>query len=134
MLKNLQNKLNLKTLFLIDSLGALLSAFMLGIILARFEDIFGMPQDVLYLLAGIACIFSVYSFCGFLGLFKNRKPYLKAIAIANLLYCCLTLALLIFYYEKLTAVGLVYFGLEMAVVVVLVTFELKMSNRLIMSN
>ena len=51
------NKINPKKLFLIDSLGALISAVMLGLVLTRFEHIFGMPQNVLYFLSFIACTF-----------------------------------------------------------------------------
>ena len=127
------NFVNPKKLFLIDSLGALLSAFMLGIILVRFEDTFGMPQKVLYFLAFIACIFSVYSFLGFLGITKNWRPYMKIIAMANLVYCCFTMALVIFLFQKLTILGLTYFILEIIVVIMLVIIELKTASNTTLS-
>jgi hypothetical protein len=42
---------------LIDSLGALLSALILGLVLTRWESVFGMPKRVLYFLAAIAAVF-----------------------------------------------------------------------------
>jgi hypothetical protein len=81
-----------KQLFLMDSLGAVLSALLLGMVLTRFETAFGMPKKVLYFLAGLACICAVYSFSNYWRMKENWRSYLQAIAIANLLYCGLTIA------------------------------------------
>jgi hypothetical protein len=120
------NKINPTKLFLIDSLGGLLSAFMLGFVLVKFENSVGMSRSILYFLSGIALVFSVYSFVCFLWGIKNWQIYLKIIAIANLLYCCLTVILMIYGYEKLTVLGLIYFVLEIMIVVILAIIELKM--------
>jgi thiol:disulfide interchange protein len=67
-----------KRLFLIDGLGAFLTAFMLGVVLANFESSFGMPLKTLYFLSFLAGLFCLYSFfCYFLyplsgGLFSKR--------------------------------------------------------------
>ena len=126
-IQQILNNINPKKLFLIDGLGALLSAFMLGIILVKFENIFGMPRRALYILSFIACIFSVYSFSCFIRQLENWKPYLKIIAVANLIYCCVTLGLVINLYQKLTIFGLLYFVLEIIVIVILATTELKIA-------
>jgi len=119
---------NPKRLFLIDSLGAMLTAFSLGVVLTRFEHIFGMPRSVLYVLSLVACGFAVYSFCCYLFFNKNWRPFLTAIAIANLLYCCVTFVLVFYLGEKLTALGVGYFLLEIIVIVILVMIELKAVN------
>ena len=128
--KKLLNKINVKQLFLIDSLGALLTAVMLGLVMVQFENHFGMPHEVLHYLASIACVFSIYSFLCFLRLTQNWRPYLKTIAIANLSYCGLTMVLVIFLFQKLTIVDLVYFALEIIVVTTLVFIELKTAVKL----
>lgn len=115
-------------LFLVDSLGALLSAILLGLILARFEKIFGMPQNVLYILAVIPCIFTVYSFLCFLSKTAHWRPLMKIIAIANLLYCCLTAGLMVYFYQKLTVLGLIYFILEIIIVISLAFIEWKTAS------
>lgn len=119
------NKINPRNLFLADSLGALLSAILLGLVLARFESIFGMPQKVLYVLSSIAFVFCIYSFLCFLLLKENWRPFLKIIGIANLLYCFLTLGLVIYLYQELTVLGITYFALELIVILVLISIELK---------
>ena len=62
MIKQMIDRINPYKLFLVDGLGAMYSAAMLGLVLARFEKIFGMPKSTLYPLAFLALLFSVYSF------------------------------------------------------------------------
>ncbi|HOY17340.1 MAG TPA: hypothetical protein PLC89_08605 [Haliscomenobacter sp.] len=116
---------NPKTLFFIDFLGALLSAFLLGVVLTRFESTFGMPSEVLYFLAALACLFAIYSFWNYMRFKENWRPYLRGIAITNLLYCGLTAALVIHFQQELTQWGLTYFLLEMVVIICLVVVEFK---------
>ncbi|MCO6480779.1 MAG: hypothetical protein J5I94_29325 [Phaeodactylibacter sp.] len=113
-----------RKLFLIDGLGALLSAFLLGVVLVRWEPVFGMPSKVLYPLAAIACVFAVYSLSCYFFLSRNRRPFLRAIAVANLLYCGLTLGLVVYCYPQLTVLGVAYFLVEIGVVLILVVTEL----------
>ena len=122
------NQINPKQLFLIDSLGALVSAFMLGVVLVQFENT-GMPKNILYLLSFIPCVFAIYSFSCFLIMPKNWRFLLKVIAIANLLYCCLTLILMINLYQNLTVLGFIYFICEIIVVIILVIVELKIASQ-----
>lgn len=115
-------------LFLIDGFGALLSAFLLGVILVRFESTFGMPRQTLYFLAFIPCLFVVYDFiiCKIIG--ENWRPFLKAIAVANLVYCCMSMGLLVHHYSKLTYLGLAYFLIEIIVVLMVAMIELKVAR------
>lgn len=115
-----------KTLFLIDSLGALLTAFFLFVVLRRFEVYFGMPEEILLWLSTIAIIFCVYSFACFIFLKEKWKLYLGIVAVANLLYCCLTLTLVIYNLEVLTFLGITYFVLEIVLIVTLVFIEIKL--------
>ncbi|MGB1207078.1 MAG: hypothetical protein ACPG5B_15640 [Chitinophagales bacterium] len=119
---------NPKHIFLIDGLGALISAFSLGIVLVIFKNYFGMPQNVLHVLAAIACIFAIYSFSCALRMPKIWQLFLKLIAMANFIYCCVTIALLYYFYQKLTILGLIYFVLEIIVIFVLVKIEFAIAN------
>lgn len=125
--------INPRKLFLIDSLGALLSAVMLGFVLVRFESFIGMPQKELYALSFIACIFFIYSLTCFLSKSGNWKPYMKLIAIANLIYCCLTIGLIFYLYQQLTALGLAYFVGELIIITILALFELKTTSNSVYS-
>ncbi len=114
-----------RRVFLIDSIGALLSAILLGIVLVNFEKVFGMPSRVLYFLALLACVFAVYSYWNFRNLKEHWQPYLRAIALANLSYCFLTIGLVIYFSNALTVLGFLYFGLEILVILSLVIFEFR---------
>lgn len=117
--------MNPQKLFLTDSLGALLSAMMLGLVLPRLEGVVGMPKQVLYWLASIAGIFFIHSLLCFLRKPVNWRPRLRIIALANLSYCCLTIGLILYWFPMLTVLGLAYFALEIMVVILLSLMELK---------
>ena len=117
--------LNPKRLFLIDGFGAFVTAFFMFAILRTFNEYFGMPKLTLDFLSIIALAFSVYSFCCFFLVSNNWHPFLRTISIANILYCCLTLGLVIYYYPLLTILGVTYFLIEIIIVVVLVFLEIS---------
>jgi hypothetical protein len=119
--------LNAKKLFLSDGLGALLSAFLLGVVLVRFESTFGMPRNVLFFLSITACIFAGYSLINYLLIKGAGKPYLKIIAFANLAYCLLTIGFSIYFSKELTYLGWVYFITEVLVIMALAGMELKVA-------
>lgn len=119
--------LNPKKIFLIDASGALLSAFLLGVVLVSFEDFFGMPMQVLYYLAFIASLFAVYSFLCYVKVPENWPAYLRIIAILNLIYCFVTIGLVIHFYHQLTMFGVTYFISELLIVLSLIGLELKVT-------
>lgn len=112
-------------LFLLDGLGALLTAVMLFFVLARFEDFFGMPIAVLKPLAAAAVVFAVYSLTCHRFLKQNPKPFLLAIATANALYCITTVVLMQRHADRLTAFGFAYFIGEIIIIGFLVFLEYK---------
>lgn len=114
---------NPKRIFLIDALGACLTAFLLFAVLARFETHFGMPRKVLYGLSLMACVLAILSFSCYFFSSQNWKSYLKIIAIANFVYCCMTMGLVLFYWQQMTFLGLGYFGGEVLVIGGLVWVE-----------
>lgn len=117
-----------KTIFLIDGIGALVSAIFLGVILVNLKELIGMSENVLILLAIIALIFAGYSFGNAFRMQKNWKKYLKVIATANLLYCILTFCLVVYFSSHLSALGLIYFILEILIIIFLVKLEWEISN------
>jgi hypothetical protein len=123
-------RLTPKQLFLLDSAGGLFSAFLLGIVLAGNETTFGMPQNVVYVLACIACVYAFYSFLSYLKIKTDWIPYLKGIAMANLLYCCLTTGLVIYHRSALTIWGMSYFLLEVGIIISLAVMELITASKL----
>lgn len=114
-----------KQLFLLDGVGACLTAFLLVVVVARFDDFFGMPRGVVFCLSGVASVFAVCSLGSYFFVNDAWRLFLKRIAIANLLYCCLTLGLTVAYWQRLTGWGISYFLLEIVVVSSLAAVELK---------
>lgn len=116
-----------RLLFLIDALGALITAFMLGFIWHNYCPYTGMPPAVLKKLALTALLLCSYSgICAFF--LKNRSSsFIKAIAVANLLYCILTSSLLVIYYAELTLLGIIYFVAELLIITGLVGLEYKVA-------
>ena len=117
-------KLNTRRIFLVDGLGATLTAFMLGGILPIFVEHIGMPEYVLFSLSSIALAFAIYSLsCFFLNV-ANLRLFLAIIIFCNILYCVLTAALMVLLRETLTVFGLIYFIGEQFVVMALIAIEL----------
>ena len=119
---------NPRQLFLIDGLGAIVTAFLTGIVLVYFESFFGMPKSILIPLALVACGFSVYSLTCYFTNIRNWQFLLRIIAVANLLYCGVTMGFVVYYFELLTSFGLLYFLSELLIIVVLVMIEWKVAK------
>jgi hypothetical protein len=117
-----------KTLFLIDAVGAMLSAFMLGVVLAAFENEIGMLNGTLYKLSILAVLFSIYSWICYLRMPVNWQLFMKIIGIVNLVYCGLTVFLCLVHFQEITFLGLMYFPLEVLILVFLALLELKTSK------
>ncbi|MFD0863352.1 hypothetical protein ACFQ1M_14150 [Sungkyunkwania multivorans] len=125
--------MNPKQLFLIDGLGALLSAFLLGVVLVRYEEFFGIPHQTLYFLALFPCLFALYDLYCYRGKRKDLGPFLRGIGIANILYCGLSLGLAFYHGEALTYFGWTYIIIEIMVVITLAVLELKVARKAIRS-
>lgn len=117
-----------RKLFLIDSLGALLTAFLLFVVLRRHHEFFGVANGTLTLLAGIAAVFSIFSASCFLFLKGNWAPFIQAISIANVLYCIVTLGLVFIPGSEISLAGKIYFLGEILVVCGLVYVELAVAK------
>lgn len=112
-----------RTLFFIDSLGALLTALLLFLVLRNFNDYFGIPKTVVTYLSAIALCFCIYSTVCYFFIKGNWKPFLIGISIANLLYCILSIIVIIFHYSQLTTIGKSYFFVEIIIICTLVYIE-----------
>ncbi|MES2836803.1 MAG: hypothetical protein V4667_04730 [Bacteroidota bacterium] len=122
MLRNLSS--NPKRIFLIDGIGAFITSFFLFFVLRNYNTYFGLPKTTLSYLSIIAILFSIYSISCFYLLNKKWQFFLKAISIANILYCSLTGYLIIYYCKQITVLGLSYFILEISIILILAIVEI----------
>lgn len=120
--------LNPKKLFLIDAFGALLSSFLLGVVLVRFENIFGIPVPVLYFLAILPLAFAVYDFYCFTRVKENIGLFLKSIAYINIYYCFISLGLAFYHFKRITYLGWTYILIEVFIVIALANIEFRTAN------
>lgn len=119
-----------RTLFLIDSLGALLTALFLFVILRHFSPYIGMPKTVLGLLCMTAACFFLYSAACFLLVKEKWAFFIRLISFANALYCLVNLILIGLHYKGITNLGLAYFAGETAIICALVYIEFHVSAKI----
>lgn len=117
-----------KRLFQLDGFGALLSMFMLGFVLVEMQWFFGIPKSTLYLLAAIPFFFGLYDAYCFIYVKKTFAPYLKAIAIANTLYCAFPIGAAIHHRQVITKFGWIYIILEIIIIMGLVSLQWQSAN------
>ena len=120
-----------KKLFLIDGLGALLSAFLLGFVLVKLERVFGIPSKTLYFLASMPVFFAIYDlYC----IRKNNNGlgnFMKGIAIINLTYCCISILFAFYHLGTITIFGWSYLIIEILIIIILTIIEYKVAIILI---
>lgn len=116
-----------RNIFLLDALGAALTASSLFVVVRGFNVCFGMPTHILTYLSLIALVYCVYSMTCFILLKSNWTPFIRFISGANMAYCLLIMVLICVYYSELTKLGLTYFFLEFGVISVLVYIELNVA-------
>ena len=123
-------ELNPKKLFLIDGFGAILSAFLLGVVLVKFEELFGIPTSVLYFLATIPIFFVIYDVFCYQKCLKIGL-LLKGIAVLNMLYCCVSIGLISYHFSSITILGWTYIIVEIILVSFLAMIEFRVGKRII---
>lgn len=119
-----------RILFLIDSIGAFTTAFFLFVITQHLHVYFGIPKPQMTYLLIIALCYSIYSGACFLFIKGSVTPFMKLIGVANILYCALTIGILIKYWNFATGFGTTYFLIEIVIICTLSYVELKVAKRI----
>lgn len=120
---------NPRKVFLIDGIGALLTGTLLIVVIIPFNKEFGMPLSALYCLSAIAYVFSIYSFCCSYIKSDQWPSLLRAISVANCVYCILTVILLIIFTNTVTLLGFAYFTGEIIIIISLVSLEIRIVKK-----
>ena len=122
--------INPKKLFLMDALGAIISAILLGVVLVKLESVFGVPANMLYFLAAIPVLFILYDLFCLTKRKNNLSPFLKGIAVVNIMYCCLSIGMAVYHLKTITIFGYLYILIEVIITFTLAVFEYKVANKL----
>ena len=115
--------LDKRKIFLLDGIGALVSASFTGLVLPLFSQWIGLPLWSLYCLAMFPVSYGVYSLCCYWFINEIRPSLLKAIIIANLFYCVLSGAVILFF-PSLTILGSLLLTAEILIVLGVVAIEI----------
>jgi len=119
-----------KKLFIVDAVGALLSAFLLGVVLVMYEDIFGIPASTLYVLAILPLFFMAYDIFAFRAEAWRQPKLLRGIAAINSSYCILSLGFAIFHFESVTIFGWAYVVAEILIVLFLAGIQFRVAQKM----
>jgi hypothetical protein len=117
-----------KKLLQLDAFGALVSAFLLGIVLATYNHLIGMPKIDLYILASIPILFLLFDLYSLFIVKTKLHNNLRIIAYCNLAYCILSIGFLFIHYGDLSVLGWIYFIGEILIVFSLALYEIKASS------
>ncbi len=115
--------------FLIDALGALISALSLGLVLPLIVDQIGLPINTLYSLALIPVVLALFDYYSFKQGLEAISTNLKRIAGFNFLYCLFSIGLLIYHRDSLQLLGWIYFSLELILVLGLAYLEFRLAGK-----
>jgi hypothetical protein len=117
-------------LFLVDGLGAILSAVLWGVVFVIWDFIIGIPRPSLIFLAVFPCLFALYDLFCFLNVPRRTGAFLQGIAMMNLSYVFLSIGLAMYHYASLTGFGWMYMVIELVVVLILAFIEFSAGKRL----
>jgi hypothetical protein len=120
--------INPKTLFIIDGAGAILSAFLLGLVLVQFSAFFGIPVPVFYFLAAFPVLFFLFDIYAYRSVQQHIAIKLKIIALSNFLYCLVSIIVAAYHAEQVTIWGWAYIFIEIFIVLILAAIELAVAN------
>lgn len=119
-----------KKLFLLDGFGATFSALLLGTVLVKYTELIGMPRQSLFLLTCFPLVFASYDFVCYFAVKQQHPSFLRLIALANLMYCVISAAVIFQHLDELTSVGFTYFILEIVLIVILSITEARVANKI----
>lgn len=131
MLDSLAEKLSTqpRRVFLMDGLGAVVSALALGVGLPAVQPLIGMPREVLLFLAAIPVGYAIYSFGCAARLPVKWPSWLRGIAKLNAAYAGLSVALLAAHAAQIQPLGWAYFVGEILLLSGLAPLEWKVAAR-----
>ena len=98
-----------------------------GLLLATEVIATGLPSTILLIMSLIACSFAIFDIVAYL--FVQRTAIaLAVVALLNLSYCVAVVILCTMYAQQVTRLGLLYFAIEVPVMLLIVSWELAIAR------
>ncbi|MFY7651273.1 MAG: hypothetical protein ACOVQE_01155 [Chitinophagaceae bacterium] len=111
------------TILRIDALGAAFTAIITGVIFPFFVPNNGIPQNILFGLSALACLFCLLSVIVLLIQYSRLRWYILILAYLNYTYCGISFLTLLYFYDSADLLISIYFLLEMLVISLLARIE-----------
>ncbi len=121
--------LNQKNIFILDGVGAILSACFTGLILTRYSLFLGINVSLLQSLALIPATYAIYSLSCYFFITKTKPWMLLTVIYANLSYCLISAAI-IFFRERITSTGRLLLTVEVIIILLVVLIEFKIYRKI----
>lgn len=121
--------LNDRNIFLLDGIGAILSACFTGLILIRYSLFLGINISLLQSLALLPAAYAIYSLSCYFFIAKTKPWMLLTIMGANLFYCLISLSLILFR-DRITWRGKLLLAAEIVVVLLVVLIEFNVYRKI----
>lgn len=134
MLKNIgQLTKSPRQMLLLDGVGALVSSASAWLMFLNPHWV-GLPTDSLFKMAIAASLFSIYSLCAFRFASSKISVWLGVICTLNGFYACAAIYLMSYFIFEITLFGLLYFSIELLVLLAVITLEIATIRRASKSN
>ena len=121
-----------QNVFLIDAVGAAMSAISTGILLPQFDQWTGIPHSVSFPLSVLGVLYAVFSASCFLFLKQMISSMLAAIIVANSIYFAIALFLGLAL-DEITLWGRLFLFAEALILFGMIFFEMVIYSNLLKS-
>lgn len=119
-----------RTWFIIDAIGAALSAIMLGLMLPYYQRFLAIPNGILEILVLPPVLFLLFDLVVLFLKPNQLKPYLFVVALFNAAYVLLSLILLGLHAADIQLFAFLYFAGELLIVGWMAYQEMTCAKRL----
>lgn len=119
---------NPRRVFVLDGVGALVSALVLGLALPPFDDALGTTRSALLALAALPLAFTLYDLVCWAARVRWWRAAVYGIATANFLYPVISAVTLWNDEVALTGLGVAYFTAESATLWAITALELRVAT------
>tara|TARA_B100000745_G_scaffold290434_1_gene229365 strand:+ start:216 stop:626 length:411 start_codon:yes stop_codon:yes gene_type:complete len=116
---------NPKKIFLVDAIGALITAIFMLYILSPLQAHIGMPLQIITGFGIAALGLFAYSIFCHLQIKTLWRPFLFGVIALNSTYVVVSIILVLMYINDLTTLGIIYFIIEILIIIGLITIEYR---------
>jgi hypothetical protein len=116
-----------RRVFVLDGVGALVSAVILGLVLPPFDEALGTTRSALHALAALPVAFALYDLVCWAARVRWWRAAVRGIATANLLYPVFSAVTLWNDQVPLTGLGIAYFTAESATLWAIAALEYRVA-------